>query len=60
MITDYIKCPILLSESQRIAETDIKEYIDYLESRHYSHGTITSYVSSVIHYFSWRRRIDKG
>jgi len=59
MLTDFIKCPILLSESQRIAETDIKEYIDYLESRRYSHGTITSYVSSVVHYFSWRRRIDK-
>lgn len=59
MISNYIKCPDLLSECQLLAEADIEEYIDYLEIRRYSDKTITSYISSVVHYFSWRRKIDK-
>ena len=60
MVYDYIKCPKLVSECQRIAESDVKTYIDYLEAQRYSHNTITGYLSSVIHYFSWRRKIDKN
>lgn len=59
MINNYIKCPVLYSECKRLEETDVKEYIDYLEERNYSHGTITAYLSSVIHYFSWRRKLEK-
>jgi len=58
MISSYIKCPKLLSECQRLAESDVKEYICYLEMQRYSTKTIISYVSSVVHFFSWRRKIN--
>jgi integrase/recombinase XerD len=60
MISNYIKSPKLLSECHLLAEPDIEKYIGYLETRRYSDKTITSYISSVIHYFSWRRKINKN
>ncbi len=60
MITEYIKCPVLFAEYQHLDESSVKEYINHLETRRYSHGTITSYVSCVVHYFSWRRSIGKS
>ncbi len=60
MITQYIKCPVFFSEFQRMNQSDLKEYINYLETRRYSHRTVTAYVSSVVHYFSWRRKLGKS
>ena len=60
MTTDYIKCSALWSEYQRMTESDVKGFIVYLETRRYSHRTITSYLSCVVHYFSWRRKVDKS
>jgi len=48
MISNYIKCPKLLSECQLLAESDVEEYIGYLEIQRYSDKTITSYISSQI------------
>ena len=60
MTAEYIKCPVLFSEFQRMNQSELKEYINYLETRRYSHRTVTAYVSSVVHYFSWRRRRGKN
>lgn len=60
MISTYIKCPELLFEYHKLPEGDTKKYIDYLISRRYSGKTITSYISGVIHYLSWRRSVDKN
>ena len=60
MISSYIKCPKLLSECQFLAEPNIEKYIAYLETRRYSDKTIISYISSVVHYFSWRRKMNKN
>ena len=59
MISDYIKCPNLLSASEHLPKTDINTYLEYLETRHYSKSTIQRYISCVIHYFSWQREINK-
>ena len=60
MTTEYIKCPVLLSESQKMDQSELQKYINYLDARRYSKRTIAAYISSVIHYFSWRRRLEKN
>lgn len=59
MITKYIKCPQLIAASRFLSEREVNEFISYLESRRYSERTITCYLSSVIHYFSWRHKLNK-
>ncbi|WP_277432376.1 tyrosine-type recombinase/integrase [Vibrio sp. 1180_3] len=59
MISDYIKCPKLLSASECLPQTDINTYLEYLEAKHYSKRTINSYIGCVIHYFSWQRNVNK-
>lgn len=60
MINEYIKCPVLFAEYQQLDESSVDEYINHLEARRYAQGTITSYVSCVVHYFAWRRSIAKS
>ena len=60
MITDYIKCPVLFAEYQKLDEVNFNQYISYLETRRYSHGTITAYACCVVHYFSWRRKVGEN
>jgi hypothetical protein len=60
MISTYIKYPELLFEYHKLPEADTKKYIDYLIPRRYSSKTITSYISSIIHYLSWRKSVDKS
>jgi site-specific recombinase XerD len=60
MISDYISCPKLLSASEYLSQTDINTFLEYLEVRRYSKRTIQSYISCVVHYFSWRRSVNKA
>lgn len=60
MISDYISCPELLIESECLSQDEFQTFLEFLESRHYSKGTIQSYLSCVIHYFSWQRTVNKA
>lgn len=60
MVSHYIKCKKLELASEFLKQTDVNKYLKYLEEKRYSFSTIESYLSCVIHYFSWRRTFDKA
>ena len=59
MVSSYIKCKKLQLANEYLQQSDLNTYLKYLEEKRYSLSTIESYVSCVLHYFSWRRTFDK-
>jgi len=59
MISDYIICSKLNAATDCLSHADINTFLEYLELRRYSKRTIQSYLSCVVHYFAWRRTVDK-
>jgi len=60
MLDMYIHCPQALAEAQHIPDTNLRDFLHYLESKGYSPGTIHSYVGAVIHFNFWQRRQSKA
>lgn len=56
MPSNYLSCPLLLSESRFLDASYIPDYIEYFVDRGYAASTIRHYLGAVLHFESWRRQ----
>lgn len=56
MINQYIKSPLLLTESQFIPTDNIQIFLGYLTDNGYVSTSISQYIAVVIHFSWWQRR----
>lgn len=56
MLERYIQSPLVLHQAQHISDASLQAFLQHLESKGYSFGTIHRYLGAVVHFGLWKNR----